>query len=260
MIAPTIALVANERFRAEGRPFGDVPAGFLVVEIHAQGERSLSRREGALRRDGAFQAERVFAWAQRVACAEPDGGGHPRASPVLAQVAGAEIQMDRSVRFAPERHRAVEFKALLAFAGTGSAEHRAAARAGVIVVVPGLGTLSTVANDIYMIMKIGSVYEEKITEKAAVSLLGSMGTVFAGGKLATLIPFAPLQIPLAIGMTYGLGRVVMEWIKAGKPKDLSAFKKVYEDASKYAKDNIDLFKKNPDKDKPLGDETKKFDV
>lgn len=71
----------------------------------------------------------------------------------------------------------------------------AAARAGVIVVVPGLGTLSTVANDIYMIMKIGSVYEEKITEKAAVSLLGSMGTVFAGGKLATLIPFAPLQIP-----------------------------------------------------------------
>ncbi|MER2139118.1 MAG: hypothetical protein ABS965_03210, partial [Succiniclasticum sp.] len=86
------------------------------------------------------------------------------------------------------------------------------------------------------------------------------GTVFAGGKLATLIPFAPLQIPLAIGMTYGLGRVVMEWIKAGKPKDMSAFKKVYEDASKYAKDNIDLFKKNPDKDKPLGDETKKFDV
>ena len=123
----------------------------------------------------------------------------------------------------------------------------AAARAGVIVVVPGLGTLSTVANDIYMIMKIGSVYEEKITEKAAVSLLGSMGTVFAGGKLATLIPF-------------GLGRVVMEWIKAGKPKDMSAFKKVYEDASKYAKDNIDLFKKDPDKDKPLGDETKKFDV
>ena len=35
----------------------------------------------------------------------------------------------------------------------------AAARAGVIVVVPGLGTLSTVANDIYMIMKICSVYE-----------------------------------------------------------------------------------------------------
>ena len=136
----------------------------------------------------------------------------------------------------------------------------AAARAGAIVVIPGLGTLSTVANDIYMIMKIGDVYEEKITEKAAVSLLGSMGADFAGGKLATLIPFAPLQIPLAVGMTYGLGRVVMEWLKAGKPSDMSAFKKVYDDAVKYAKDNIDIFENDPDKEKPLGDEKKKFDV
>ena len=136
----------------------------------------------------------------------------------------------------------------------------AAARAGAIVVIPGLGTLSTVANDVYMIMKIGKVYEQDITEKAAVSLLGSMGTVFVGGKLATLIPFAPLQIPLAVGMTYGLGRVVMEWIKAGKPKDLSAFKKVYQDGVKYARENINLFKGDPKKDEPLGDEKKKFDV
>ncbi|MEE3380458.1 MAG: hypothetical protein VZQ81_02625 [Succiniclasticum sp.] len=136
----------------------------------------------------------------------------------------------------------------------------AAARAGAIVVIPGLGTLSTVANDVYMIMKIGKVYEQDITEKAAVSLLGSMGTVFVGGKIATLIPFAPLQIPLAIGMTYGLGRVVMEWLKAGKPKDMSAFKKVYQDGVKYAKENINLFKNDPKKDEPLGDEKKKFDV
>ena len=136
----------------------------------------------------------------------------------------------------------------------------AAARAGAIVVIPGLGTLSTVANDVYMIMKIGKVYEQDITEKAAVSLLGSMGTVFVGGKLATLIPFAPLQIPLAVGMTYGLGRVVMEWIKAGKPKDLSAFKKVYQDGVKYARENINLFEEDPKKDEPLGDEKKKFDV
>ncbi len=136
----------------------------------------------------------------------------------------------------------------------------AAARAGVIVVVPGLGTMSMVANDIYMIMKLGSVYEEPIGEKAAVSLLGSMGTVFLGGQLATLIPFAPLQIPLAVGTTYGLGRVVVEWLKAGKPSDLTPFKTVYDDAVRYAKENISIFKDNPDKDRPLGDEKKHFDV
>jgi len=136
----------------------------------------------------------------------------------------------------------------------------AAARAGAIVILPGLGTMSLIANDVYMVMKLGKVFDQPIGEKAAVSLLGSCGTVFLGGQLSTLIPFAPLQIPVAIGTTYGLGHVVTEWLKAGCPKDMSIFKSVYEDAVKEAKEHIDSFKDNPDKDKPLGDENKKYDV
>ena len=134
----------------------------------------------------------------------------------------------------------------------------AAARAGVIVVAPLLGTMALIANQIYMVIKLGKVYEEDISESMALSLLGSLGTIFVGQTLATLIPFAPLQIPLAVGTTYGLGKVVTEWLKTGKPEDLSAFKTVYDKAVLEAKKNIDLFNDNPDKDKPLGDETKKF--
>ena len=133
-----------------------------------------------------------------------------------------------------------------------------AARAGVIVVAPLVGTVAMVANQIYMIMKLGKVYEEEISESMAVSLLGSLGTVFVGQTMATLIPFAPLQIPIAVGTTYGLGKVVNEWLKTGKPDDLSAFKTVYDNAVLEAKKNINIFKNDPDKDKPLGDETKKF--
>jgi uncharacterized protein (DUF697 family) len=136
----------------------------------------------------------------------------------------------------------------------------AAARAGAIVILPGLGTMSLVANDIYMVMKLGKAFNQPIGEKAAVSLLGSCGTVFLGGQLSTLIPFAPLQIPVAIATTYGLGHVVTEWLKAGRPTDMSAFKSVYDEAVKEAKSHIDSFKDHPDKDKPLGDETKKYDV
>lgn len=136
----------------------------------------------------------------------------------------------------------------------------AAGRAGAIVVLPGLGTMSLAANDIYLVMKLGKVYEQPIGEKTAVSLLGSCGTVFVGGQLSTLIPFAPLQIPVAIATTYALGRVVTEWLIAGRPNDLSAFKKVYNDAVKDAKKNMDKFKNHPDKDKPLGDESKKYDI
>lgn len=136
----------------------------------------------------------------------------------------------------------------------------AAARAGVIVVAPFVGTMSLIANEIYMIIKLGKVYGEKLSEQAAVGILGSLGAYFVGSTLTTLIPFPPLQIPVAVGTTYALGRVVTEWLKAGKPDDFSAFKTVYDEALESAKRNIDVFKKNPKKDEPLGDESKKYDV
>lgn len=136
----------------------------------------------------------------------------------------------------------------------------AAARAGVIVVAPLLGTMSLVANEIYMIIKLGKVYGEEFSEQAAVSVLGSLGAYFVGSTLSTLIPFPPLQIPVAVGTTYALGRVVTEWLKAGKPKDMSPFKTVYDDAMNMAKKNLDIFKNNPRKDEPLGNEKQHYDV
>lgn len=134
----------------------------------------------------------------------------------------------------------------------------AAARAGVIVVAPLVGTMSLIANQVYMIVKIGKIYGEPLSEKMAVSILGSLGSCFAGSALTTLIPFAPLQIPIAVGTTYALGRVVIEWLKNGKPKDFTPFKKVYEDALSNVKNNISVFKNNPQKDNPLGDENKYY--
>ena len=56
------------------------------------------------------------------------------------------------------------------------------------------------------------------------------------------------------------GRVVTEWLKAGKPKDMSPFKTVYDDAMKTAKNNLSIFKNNPKKDEPLGDEKQHYDI
>lgn len=162
-----------------------------------------------------------------------------------------EAEEVRNVEVIDDRMREEEAESLCRWA---------AARAGVIVVAPLLGTMSLIANEIYLIIKLGKVYGEEISEQAAVSVLGSLGAYFVGSTLTTLIPFAPLQIPVAVGTTYALGRVVTEWLKAGKPKDMSAFKTVYEDALASAKKNIDLFKSNPKKDEPLGDEKKHYDI
>lgn len=162
-----------------------------------------------------------------------------------------EVQIAENVELIDDKMREDEAEALCRWA---------AARAGVIVVAPLLGTMSLIANEIYMIIKLGKVYGEEISEQAAVSILGSLGAYFVGSTLTTLIPFAPLQIPVAVGTTYGLGRVVTEWLKAGKPQDMTPFKKVYDDAVKLAKDNISIFKDDPKRNEPLGDEKQHYDI
>ena len=68
----------------------------------------------------------------------------------------------------------------------------AAARAGVIVVAPLLGTMALIANDVYLVIKLGSVYEEEIGEKAAVSLLSSLG---ASGIMSAMACAAAIFMP-----------------------------------------------------------------
>lgn len=134
----------------------------------------------------------------------------------------------------------------------------AAARAGVIVVAPLLGTMSLIANEVYMIMRIGKAHGETLSESMVLGFLSSLGAAFVGQTLATLIPFAPVQIPIAVSVTYALGRVANAWLKAGKPTDIDFLKNLFEQEQKKAKKNITLLLENPKKEEPLGDESKDY--
>ena len=162
----------------------------------------------------------------------------------MGKIISEEIKNAEKVTVIDDRVRADEAEALCRWAA----------------VAPLVGTMSLIANEVYMIMKLGKVYDEELSEKMAVSLLGSLGAYFVGSTLTTLIPFAPLQIPVAVGTTYALGRVVTEWLKAGKPQDLSPFRTVYDDALASAKKNLEVLRKNPQKDEPLGDEKRNYDI
>lgn len=131
----------------------------------------------------------------------------------------------------------------------------AAARAGVIVVAPGIGTMTLVANEIYMIMRIGKVYDMKISQSAAMGFLASLGAAFAGQTLATLVPFPPMQIAVGVSVTYAVGKAAQAWIVAGMPSDLESIRTVFEKARKEAKAKWKTFISHPEKEVPLGDET-----
>ena len=60
------------------------------------------------------------------------------------------------------------------------------------------------------------------------------------------------------GTTYALGKVVTKWLQDGKPDNMDQFKQLYNESLEEAKKNLDVFKENPRKEAPLGDEKKEY--
>ena len=135
-----------------------------------------------------------------------------------------------------------------------------AARAGVIVVAPLVGTMALMANEVYMIMRLADLRGVKLEESAALGLLYSLGGSFVGQTLVTLIPLAPVQVPVGIAVTYGVGKVANAWLKAGQPEDIAQFKEIFEEARDEGMTKFKEFAGLACKDKPLGDETRSFKI
>ncbi len=135
-----------------------------------------------------------------------------------------------------------------------------AARSSVLVVTPLWGTMALIANEVYMISRLADLRGIKLSEGAALGLLASLGATFVGQSVFTLLPIPVIQIPLAISITYGVGRAANAWLKAGRPEDIAAFREVYEKARKEGAENADTFSNMDCKEEPLGDESRTFDL
>ena len=134
----------------------------------------------------------------------------------------------------------------------------AAARAGAIVIAPLVGTVALMANEVYLVSRIARIYDVKLTERAVLAFLGAMGSQMAGNLLTTLIPFSVIQVPVAVGITYSLGRVTQLWLRDGMPSDMTPYIEMFGEWKEKAKEQVEKLKDNPLKNVPLGDETKDF--
>lgn len=132
-----------------------------------------------------------------------------------------------------------------------------AARASVIVMTPFLGSLALMANEVYMITRLCDLRGVELETGAIAGLIGSLGASFVGQTVFTFIPFPPLQVPMAVGITYAVGKAANAWLEAGRPDDLSQFKEMYEQARKEGVERFREFTKDKNKNLPLGDERKK---
>lgn len=135
----------------------------------------------------------------------------------------------------------------------------AAARAGIIVVAPVLGTAALMANEVYMIVRMGQIYGIRMSDRMVISFIGSLGGKVAGNLAATLLPLPIMQVPIAVSVTYGIGRAALKWIKDGMPDDVKPYIEVFENEKKTGQIHVDELQDNPMKDSPLGDESIDFD-
>ena len=134
----------------------------------------------------------------------------------------------------------------------------AAARAGAIVIAPLVGTVALMANEVYLGSRIARVYDVKLSERALIAFLGAVGSRVAGSLLTTIIPFSAIQVPVAVGITYSLGRVTQRWLKDGMPTDMGPYIDMMGEWKDKAREQVDKLKENPLKNVPLGDETIDF--
>lgn len=134
----------------------------------------------------------------------------------------------------------------------------AAARAGAIVIAPLVGTVALMANEVYLVSRIAKVYDVKLSERALIAFLGAVGSRVAGSLLTTIIPFSAIQVPVAVGITYSLGRVTQRWLKDGMPTDMGPYIDMMGEWKDKAREQVDKLKENPLKNIPLGDETIDF--
>ncbi len=133
-----------------------------------------------------------------------------------------------------------------------------AARAGVVVLLPLVGSIALLANQIYMINRLGQVYRQELAVSSVKGFVMAFAGALVGQTLAALVPLPFVQIPVAVSVTYAVGKAADAWLREGMPEDVERFRQIFERAKDFAKQNLGSIKNDPRKDQPLGDESKKF--
>ncbi len=109
---------------------------------------------------------------------------------------------------------------------------RAAAIALVPIPLADVGPL--IANEAYMIYRIGQVYGYTVDKSVVTMLAGVAGGSLVGKLFASFLPF--LKVPIAAGVTYGVGKAAQAFFASGMTLSTDELKKIFSSAKDEAKD------------------------
>ncbi|WP_277292910.1 hypothetical protein [Veillonella montpellierensis] len=99
----------------------------------------------------------------------------------------------------------------------------AAGRAGIFAMSPAFSVPALIGNNTYMITSLARVYNVNLKKGAISGLVAGLGVACAGSLVSLALPFKVCRMPVAVGLTYALGKVAHIWIKDGMPNDVERY-------------------------------------
>ena len=111
----------------------------------------------------------------------------------------------------------------------------AAGRAAAIALIPlPLADVAPLmANEAYMIYRIGAAYGYAVDSSIMTMLAGVAGGSIAGKLAASFLPF--LKVPIAAGITYGVGKAAKAYFESGMTMNISELKEKFIEGEKESK-------------------------
>lgn len=111
----------------------------------------------------------------------------------------------------------------------------AAGRAAAIALIPlPLADVAPLmANEAYMIYRIGAAYGYAVDKSILTMLAGIAGGSVVGKLVASFLPF--LKIAIAAGITYGVGKAAKAYFESGMTLDMDDLKKKFIEGEKESK-------------------------
>ena len=136
----------------------------------------------------------------------------------------------------------------------------AAARAAGIAALPSFTYAGLLANDVYMVSRIAQAYGVCPAKEGVTSFLVGLGGSAVAALVCTIVPTVILRVPVAVAITYGVGKIAAQWIEEGMPAcpNFENYRQRLVEIYEHNKETVITLANTPLRDKPLGNETVDF--
>ena len=99
-----------------------------------------------------------------------------------------------------------------------------AGRAAALALASRFSTVALLGNAAYMVTRLAQVHEVDLKTGAITGFVAGLATAVTTAAVSLLVPIQAVRVPVAVGLTFAIGKAANMWIEDGMPADISRYK------------------------------------